>query len=80
MGASCRDPRVPVATVWVPAVESRGCQSLLRSSHIRSVGASRYYVAPSAPPGYRDTVFQTGMEWLFFIFTYKIIYGAFIMK
>ncbi len=38
------------ATVWVLAVEIRGCQSLLRSSHIRAVGASRYYVAPSAPP------------------------------
>lgn len=97
----------------MPAVEIRGCQSLLCSSHVRSEGASRYYVAPSAPPvteipssrrvdpwvlavesrgcqsllrssldthGYRDAVFQTGMEWLFFIFTYKIIYGAFIMK
>ena len=29
MGASCRDPRGPVATVWVLAVEIRGCQSLL---------------------------------------------------
>jgi hypothetical protein len=106
MGASRLDP-------WGLAVEIRGCQSLLRSSHIRSVGASRYCVAPSAPTvieipssrrvdpwvpavesrgcqsllrssldthGYRDAVFQTGMEWLFFIFTYKVIYGAFIMK